>query len=165
MDGISRPRDLFDQLVHRGEAAIDDFIAQQISEELFIDYKRSANDGDDSKLHQTDKENFARAVSGFGNSEGGIVVWGVDCRTDPQRGDVPAGKHPIKNVKRFLSYLEAATSGCTLPAHNGVRHHAIEQGGTIDGFVVSFVPKSMFAPHQCIIGKYRARYYMRVGSN
>jgi hypothetical protein len=46
-----------------------------------------------------------------------------------------------------------------------VRHHAIEIAGTEDGFVVTFIPKSMFAPHQCIVGKYKDRYYVRVGSN
>ena len=165
VSGISRARKLFDELIQGGEATIDRLIAEEISEELFIDYKRSANDGDDSKLHYADRENFARAVGGFGNSEGGVVVWGVDCRNDPQRGDVPSDKHPIKQVERFLSFLEGVTSGCTLPPHDGVRHHLIEQSGTPDGFVASYVPKSMFAPHQCIVGRYKSRYYIRVGSN
>lgn len=161
----SRAADLFAEFVVRGEATIQKFIDEQVSEELFIDYKRATNGGANPKLEQADKENFARAVCGFANSEGGIIVWGVDCRNDPQRGDVPTAKHPIRMVKRFLSYLEGATSGCTLPPHVDVRHHAIEIPGTEDGFVVTFVPKSMFAPHQCIVGKYRDRYYVRVGSN
>jgi schlafen family protein len=110
-----RAKDLFEQFVVGGEETIDRFIAEEISEELFIDYKRSSSDGNEKKLSQTDRENFARAIAGFGNSEGGIIVWGVDCRTDPERGDVPSGKYPLQNPKRFVSYLEGASSGCTLP--------------------------------------------------
>jgi|ERR1035437_2410496 hypothetical protein len=161
----SRAADLYTQFVTHGEATIQKLIDEQVSEELFIDYKRVTSDGENPRLEQADKENFARAVCGFANSEGGVIVWGVDCRNDPQRGDVPGTKHPIRNVKRFLSYLEGATSGCSLPPHDGVRHHAIESAGTKNGFVVTFVPKSMFAPHQCIVGKYKDRYYVRVGSN
>lgn len=160
-----RAKDLFDQFMRGGEEAIDGFIAEQISEEFFIDYKRSANDGNEAKLHQTDRENFARAIAGFANSEGGVIVWGVDCRNDPARGDVPNGKFPLKNAKRFASYLEGAASGCTLPPHDGVKHYVIEASGTGEGFVVTYVAKSMFAPHQCIVGKYKNRYYVRVGSN
>jgi|SRR5271157_589495 len=161
----SRAADLFARFVTDGEGTIQSLIDEQVSEELFIDYKRVTNDGENPRLEQADRENFARAVCGFANSEGGVIVWGVDCRNDPQRGDVPSTKHPIRNVKRFLSYLEGATSGCSLPPHDGVRHHAIEVSDTKDGFVVTFVPKSMFAPHQCIVGKYKDRYYVRVGSN
>jgi hypothetical protein len=144
---------------------IDQFIADQISEELFVDYKRVTNEGANPKLEQSDRENFARAISGFGNAEGGIIVWGVDCRNDRERGDVPTTKHPIQKVKRFLSYLEGATSGCTIPPHDGVRHHLIERTGSDEGFVITLISMSMFAPLQCIVGKHKGRYHIRVGSN
>ena len=160
-----RAADLFAAFIGGGEATIQRYIDEQISEELFIDYKRVTKEGASSKLEQPDKENYARAISGFANSEGGVIVWGVDCRNDPQRGDVPSAKYPIQKVKRFISYLENATSGCVLPPHDGVRHHLVEVSGRDDGFVVTFVPKSMFAPHQCIVGRYKDRYYVRVGSN
>jgi hypothetical protein len=165
MNGRNRATELFGRFVSGGEATIDQFVAEQISEELFIDYKRVTDEGVNARLEQPDRENFARAISGFGNSEGGVVVWGVDCRNDPTRGDVPATKYPIQNVKRFLSYLEGATSGGTIPPHDGVRHHLIQRTGSGEGFVVTLIPKSMFAPHQCIVGKYKGRYYLRVGSN
>lgn len=165
MNGRGRATELFELFVSSGEPAINQFIADQISEELFIDYKRVTGEGANPRLEQADRENFARAISGFGNSEGGIVIWGVDCRNDPQRGDVPIKKYPIQNPKRFLSYLESATSGGTIPPHDGVRHHLIERPETEEGFVVTFIPKSMYAPHQCIVGRYKGRYYIRAGSN
>lgn len=165
MNRKSRATELFERFVSGNEATLDQFIAEQVSEELFIDYKRVTNNGTNSRLEQPDRENFARAVSGFANSEGGIIIWGVDCRHDPERGDIPTTKHPIQNVKRFLSYLESSLSGCTLPPYDQVRHHLIGRIGSDEGFVVTLISKSMFAPHQCIVGRYTGRYYIRVGSN
>jgi hypothetical protein len=165
MNGRNRATELFERFVTGGEATIDQYITEEISKELFIDYKRVTNEGANPKLEQSDRENFARAISGFGNSEGGIIIWGVDCRNDPERGDVPETKFPIHKVKRLLSYLEGAASGCTIPPHDGVRHHLIERSGSDEGFVVTLISKSMFAPHQCFVGKYKGRYYVRVGSN
>jgi hypothetical protein len=165
MNGRNRATELFERFVSGGEATIDQFISEKISEELFVDYKRVTKEGASSMLEQSDRENLARAISGFGNSEGGIIIWGVDCRNDSQRGDVPTTKHPIQNVRRFLSYLEGASSGCTVPLHGGVRHHLVVRSGFEEGFVVTLISKSMFAPHQCIVGKHKGRYYIRVGSN
>jgi hypothetical protein len=59
----------------RGGEAIDDLIAAQASEELFLDFKRSADDGKGRALHSSDRNNLAKAISGFGNSGGGVVLW------------------------------------------------------------------------------------------
>ena len=156
---------MFGEFKSDGEVAIERFIAEQRSEELFIDYKKSADDGSGTKLHHTDRVHLAKAISGFGNSEGGIVVWGVTCQHDPVVGDVPTGIAPLGNPKRFVSWLEGAVSGCTLPPHVGVRHHAIEQASGGNGFVVTYIPQSPRAPHQCVIEPHRFRYYLRAGSN
>jgi hypothetical protein len=165
MAGKSRAEDLLAELTVGGEAAIDRFISERRSEELFIDYKKSADDGIGTKLHHIDRGNLAKAVSGFGNSEGGLVIWGVTCQQDPVVGDVPTGKVPVSNPKRFVSWLEGAVSGCTLPPHIGVRNHAIEEPTGTKGYAITFVPKSTLAPHQCIVEPYRYRYYLRAGSN
>lgn len=160
----SRAKDLFDAFVLHGEKWIDEMIAMQVSEELFLDYKRVSNDGKSPRLEETDRANYARAISGFGNAEGGLIVWGVECRQD--RGDLPDKKFPITEPRRFVGALEGATSGCTLPPHDGVIHHLIESPASGTGFVVSFIPKSLKAPHQCIAkGKSHERYMMRAGSD
>lgn len=132
------------------------------SEELFLDFKRSADDGKGAKLHDRDRTNLSKAISGFGNSEGGVIVWGIDCRDDGTTGDVAQCKVPIENPKRFLSRLEGAVSGCTVPAHSHIRHHAVEVGNSNTGFVATYIPKSYLAPHQTV-NSYQ--YYMRAGSS
>jgi hypothetical protein len=158
---VGRAEDLFQRLKDGGESEIDTLIEDRQSEEPFLDFKRSADGGAGVKFHPNDRENLARAISGFGNSEGGVIVWGVDCRDRPQVGDVPQEKHPLEDPKRFLSWLEGAVSGCTIPPHPRVEHQAIvsKKGG----FAVTFVPKSYLSPHQCLQG--RQQYYVRAGSN
>ncbi len=158
---MGRAEELFDRFVQQGESVVDAMIADRQSEELFLDFKRSADDGGGGKLHQNDRQNLSKALSGFGNSEGGVVVWGVDCRNEPTRGDVAQYIVPIENPKRFKSWLEGAVSGCTVPAHPTARHWAIERADG-KGFVATLVPMSYFAPHQCI---YDLKYYMRAGSD
>ncbi len=165
MVGTSRAEDLYAELVSGGEAAIDRFVTERRSEELFIDYKKSADNGMGTKFHHNDRGNLAKAISGFGNSEGGLIVWGVTCQHDDLVGDVPTGKVPISNPMRFVSWLEGAVSGCTLPPHTGVRHHAIKQEQDDKGYAITYIPKSTLAPHECLIEPFRYRYYIRAGSN
>lgn len=162
----TRAQELLDRLVRGGEAALDELIADRASEELFLDFKGSPDNGSGTKLHYSDREKLAKAISGFGNSEGGVLVWGIDCENLPAEGDVARSKRPLKNPARFKSWLEGAVSGCTLPPHQGVEHRVIPSANSADeGFLVTLIPKSLRSPHQCIVEPHRHRYYMRVGSN
>lgn len=159
---MGRSEDLFKRLCDFGEEAIGELILECQSEELFLDFKQSADKGGGNRLHDDDRKNLAKAISGFGNSEGGVVIWGVDCRPDSKIGDVARCKVSIENPKRFKSWLEGAVSGCTVPPHPMVRHHPI---GTASGrgFVVTYIAKSYYAPHQCL--KPSLQYYIRAGSD
>jgi hypothetical protein len=159
---MGRAEDLFNAIVGGGEAAIDGFIVDRQSEELFLDFKRSADNGAGQRLAQGDRANLAKAISGFGNSEGGVLVWGVDCREVRGSGDVAQTKVPIADPRRFRSWLEGAVSGCTVPAHPAVQHHVIETPGKSDGFVATHIAKSYLAPHQTVAP---LQYYIRAGSD
>ena len=161
---MGRAEDIFDAIKREGMAAIDGFIIDRMSEELFLDFKRSADNGSGDRLHPTDRKNLGRMISGFGNSSGGVIVWGVDCSSDPKtRADLPRAKMPIHDVKRFVSWLESAVSGCTLPPHSKVSHWAIPQStGSADGFVATLIPESPLCPHQTVDDR---RYLIRAGSN
>ena len=154
---MGRAEDLYERLVNGGAAEIQNFIDQKITEELFLDYKRSANDGIGTALDPKDRSNLSRAISGFGNSEGGVIVWGVACSRDPEQGDVPSRRVPITDPARFKSWIEQATSGLTVPPHAGVRHHAIAEG-----FVLTLIPSGMHTPYQAIPEN---SYYIRAGSS
>ena len=163
---MDRAEELFRRLIDEGEPALDQMIEDRASEDLFLDFKASADSGSGKSLRDADRKKLAKAISGFGNSEGGVIVWGVDCENSSDFGDVASKKRPIQNPERFKSWLEYEVSGCTLPPHSEVRHQVIKGSSADYGFVVTYVPKSWRAPHQCIKGdRDNPRYFMRVGSN
>ncbi len=160
---MSRAEDIFQKLVYFGEDAIDEFIVNLQTEELFLDFKQAVSTGKNfTTLHKDDRRNLAKAISGFGNSEGGVIVWGVECSRDTQVGDVAKAKVKVKNVHRFLSWLENAISGCTIPSHNKVRNHIISVDQNGDGFVATYIPKSEITP---LMTTSNSTIYIRSGSN
>lgn len=158
---MDRGKELFDRIKNHGVAAIEGFIADRANEELFLDFKRSSVNGESRSLTDIDRGNLARAISGFGNSEGGVVVWGVDCSADDDGADVARAKVPIRNPRRFMSFIEGAVSGCTVPAHSRIENHVVMDGDDA-GYVITLIPKSNNAPHQALP---KRLYYMRAGSS
>ncbi len=68
--------------------AINTFIQERQEENLYLDFKL-VNRSDLS--NRDDRKNFAKTLSGFSNSSGGIIVWGVeanDKNADAKRSDV-----------------------------------------------------------------------------
>ena len=64
---MARPDDLFERITRGGVPVIASMIQSEETEELFLDYKRSADSGKGQRLHADDRQNLARAISGFGN--------------------------------------------------------------------------------------------------
>lgn len=160
---MSRAEDIFEKLVYFGEDAIDEFLENRQTEELFLDFKQAASDGKSMRtLHPNDRRNLGKAISAFGNSEGGVLIWGIECSRDVEIGDVAKAKIKVRNVHRFLSWLENAISGCTIPSHNKVRNHIISCDKNGDGFLATYIPKSEIAPLMTTTG---SQIYIRSGSN
>ena len=160
---MSRAEDIFEKLVYFGEDAIDEFLQERQTEELFLDFKQAASDGKSMRtLHPSDRRNLGKAISAFGNSEGGVLVWGVECSRDLEIGDVAKAKVKVQNVHRFLSWLENAISGCTIPSHNKVRNHIISVDKDGNGYLATYIPKSDIAPLMTTSGN---QIYIRSGSN
>jgi hypothetical protein len=145
---MGRAEDIFERIKTQGQVAIDEFLATRQVEEFYLDFKRSADSGVGLYLHQNDRKNFAKAISGFGNSEGGVIVWGIDASLDTDGSDCARARCLITNVRRFESWLQAAVSGCTIPSHSQIEHCKIDVGSG-NGF-------------QCITDY---KYYMRAGSS
>jgi len=158
---MSRSRDLFERFKKRGKKAIQECIDNETSEWLFLDYKQTESCNKAGVFTGRDQDNLSKAISGFGNSSGGVVVWGVKCRKEHGK-DVPTEMIPIKEVNQFRSNLEGWISGLTLPAHNGVENHTIKDGRTKNGYVITHIPRSDYAPLRSLR---KNNYYLRAGSN
>ena len=127
-------------------------------EDLHLDFKTVG----DPSLTADDRRSLAVALSGFANSDGGIVVWGVDARTNVQGVDCAVGTKEIPNAPLCLSRLNELTGQCVSPLVDGVMHRSIISVGTA-GFCLSLVPASQSGPH---MAKAREdRYFKRSGSS
>lgn len=159
---MSRAKELFERVMRDKETAIDWFLDERETEKLFLDFKQSANSGDTKHLDNNDKRNYGKAVSGFGNSEGGIIVWGVDCRPNKDGTDAAIKKCPITNPRRFAANLDNLTKGRTIPPHNLVENEFFEVGSDGTGYVISFIPQCDYAPLQTVDSK---DFFVRIGSS
>ena len=155
---------LFDMIVKSGINYVNSAISSKETENYWLDYKTTERDdySGQRKLFDTDKKNYAKALSAFGNSDGGVLLWGVE--TGASDSDYASSKKPISNASNFISLLENFTSLLTSPPHQQVEHKIIFENKIKNvGYVVSHIPKSNQRPLQALNDE--LRYYIRAGSN
>jgi Putative DNA-binding domain len=138
---------------------LDDFITNKQEEHLQLDFKTVKH----ASLNSTDdKKNFAEALSGFANSSGGLIVWGIDARKNADGIDCANSKKEIENLPLFLGRLNALTGEAVNPLISGVRHRKIPTNGD-NGFAITIVPESETTPHMAKCGQ--NRYFKRSGDS
>ncbi len=144
--------------------SIDDinrFVEDGREEDLHLDFKLLV---DPNLKSRDDRKNFAAAVSGFANSDGGLIVWGVDCRKNSDGVDCACNAPGIDGLKKFYSHLMEFSGSAANPSVTGVEHRALYIPGKDDhGFVVTHVPVSDAGPHMAKLGE--DRYYKRSGAS
>ena len=76
---ISPSQDLFNDIKAKGITYINDCILNKIPENYYLDFKLTEDDDYTNKrnMSNSDKKNYAKCISSFGNSEGGVVLWGI----------------------------------------------------------------------------------------
>lgn len=160
---VSRARDLFIRLRDGGCAALDALIAERELESLFLDFKRSPADGAAVHFAPDDNKNLAKAVSGFSNSSGGVLVWGVDCRKDPATAKEVAEKRPLVDAAGFATKVQNAISRVTLPPHTSVEVAFFDEpSASPTGYVAVLIPQSVVGPLRSVVSNH---YHLRSGSD
>ena len=101
-------------------------------------------------------------VSGFANSSGGLIIWGVDGRKNADGIDCAVSRIPIDPVNQFVSRLNELTGEAVSPMSEGIRHKAIIVAGSA-GLAMSYIPESDSGPHMAKLGE--DRYYKRSGDS
>lgn len=160
--GTSRATELFERIETLGVETLKAFYQDQKNEELFLDYKRIATVPGNSGLHPDDRANLKKALSGFANADGGVVIWGLGT-TKASGTDRLALPIPYNDAVGFAGLVDDAISGCTFPPVPGVRSIPVLSGSGTEGFVATLIPASPHVPHQTADDQ-RA-YYMRAGSS
>ncbi len=134
-----------------------EYVNSKQEENHVLDFKTVSNprltSGDD-------KKNLAKSLSGFANSGGGLIVWGVDARKDSTGIDCASGLNEIEEVRVFLNRLNELTGMAVSPIVDNLQHRIIHEDCG-KGYVVSYIPESSSAPHMAKLGG--DRYYKRSG--
>lgn len=134
------------------------FVATARHEDLHLDFKTVAG----AELSRDDRKSLAVALSGFANSDGGLVVWGVEARPNADGIDCAVAVLEVCPVQLLLTRLNSLTGQGVSPLVDGVRHKAIAVDDT-GGICVSYIPASDSGPHMAKAGE--DRYFKRSGSS
>jgi len=160
---MTRAHELFQRLREGRCSALDELIDDREPESLFLDFKRSPQEGAAKNLAPDDNKNLSKAISGFANASGGVVVWGVDCRRDNTTGNEVVEKHPLLDAGGFNTKLQAAISRTTIPAHPGVQVLFFDEPTQSPaGYAVVYVPQSLIGPIRSLVTNH---YHVRTGSD
>lgn len=128
-------------------------------EGMHVDYKQK-RDRRLAKLDEDDKKNLAKAVSGFANSGGGILVWGIE--------DGSVSPKPIQDIQHFVSLITELASQVTDPIVHGIHSDWIPADSEPSaGFGFLHIPESPQPPHRVILKQegLQGNYYVRSGSS
>lgn len=137
---------------------IDSFIHDKQEEHLTLEFKTVKTA---ELLDKQDKKNFAEALSGFANSGGGVIVWGIE--TKKTKGtDYATGTREIQHLSQFISRLNQLTGELVKPIVEGVLHRRIRTSGD-GGFAKTLILPSDAGPHMAMGGV--GRYYKRSGDS
>lgn len=151
---------IYDDFLAIDLVAIDRFVSERRQEDLRLDFKELTRS---PEFDKTDKKNLAKAMSGFSNSDGGLIVWGVEARKDADGVDAASAKKPIPNVEAAHSKILSLTGEATGPIVDGVEHRVLKEPGATDGYIITYVPGSDSGPHMARLGE--GRYYKRSGDS
>lgn len=139
-------------------ADVERYVADGRWEDLQLDFKTSQS----SFSKPEDRRVLARAISGFANSAGGLIIWGVDAkRADAEAPLVAITRRPLADPLLFMNRLQEYAGAATSPLVEGVEHRLVSGDGSGEAFAATYVPESAAGPHMAKLGD--DRYYKRTG--
>ena len=156
---LSNARAFFDQILSQTDRYA--FLAGLVAslphtfETEWLDFKGNPQSKDVLKI-------WSEAVSGFANTEGGVLIWGIDCRK-VENVDAASGLSLIPDPLALKSKLYTSINQTTDPPVHGIEVEVIE-GPSGQGFVVCFIPESTNKPHRSEHKTYKP-YMIRCGDS
>jgi len=162
----SRARQFFEQIT--GYTNPPEFLKRLVAtrrpENEFLDFKSGKAQEKDAKRL------WSEALSGFANTEGGVVVWGIDARReaspdDPSvKLDTACGFLYVEKPTSFAQILKDWQLEATEEAPGGVEIVPYPSEPDGSGFIVCYVPEGRQKPYRASRAQDR-QYYIRIGSS
>jgi len=107
---------------------------------------------------------WSESLSAFANTEGGVLLWGLDCRRDDSGVDQVVGISLVDEPDAFVSKLRSMLSQMNSPPVAGVRIDAVpDPDDRSRGYVVCYIPESSNKPHRAELSG--RNYYLRIGDS
>lgn len=142
--------------------SINKFVEDGEAESINLEFKTVNHPERNDEAINSDKKNYSKTLSGFANSSGGIIIWGIYAKGNSKKQDVAKELKPIKELTSFFNSLNKLEGMVVTPTINGIKHEKIELNND-EGFIKTFVPASETGPHMALnAGKY---YYKRNGDS
>ncbi len=142
------------------EADLDALCQSSREEDLYIEFKQK-HDRRHGNLDDSDRKNFSKAVAGFANADGGVLVFGIETTKTQDGVDRAKQLKPISDHGPFRSRLLDSIFATTQPVVDAVEIHTIDSadGG---GYVKCLIPQSLRAPHRAVVADHQ--YWRRTAT-
>ncbi|WP_176470218.1 AlbA family DNA-binding domain-containing protein [Terribacillus saccharophilus] len=159
---VSNAEIIFSRLQQEGYSYIKEMINTQQEENLFLEFKLKSPKS--LYLEGDDRKNYAKALSGFSNTAGGVLIWGILAEKNLEGVDAAKDLKPIEEPKRILGELNSLLSSALTPVNPGIVNHLIPlPEDSKKGFIVTYVPESALPPHRALVKL--NQYYTRSGDS
>lgn len=141
-------------------------VADQEMEAVDLDFKQ-IEDRNAAQLSDSDLGNIAKAMSAFGNVEGGVLLLGIQTsRAERDQPDRAAATQPLAAALQVYAHLDRLAAALTEPQVPGFDVLFIpEPGSTTSGVLALYVPQSDAGPFRAARGPASGRYYQRTATN
>ena len=157
-------RNLFGDLVRDGETGLNGLVQARQQESVQLDFKCKADNSHGSP-NDDDKRTLAEALSGFANSAGGLLIWGVDARKGADGIDCARSLQPIAQIESFHSAVNGLIGQLVMPKLEGVKTAIIPASGSVGaGYLLLDVDRSERRPHRAE-AKGKKSYIKRIGDS
>lgn len=113
---------------------------------------------ENGNIEMGDKAKFAKCLSGFANTGGGVVVFGLDARKQDGIDEITAIT-PISELKKFESGLREIESRVVERNIQGVEYKRLETEPE-KGLLAVYIPQSLTPPHRSLVDHH---FYIRAG--
>ena len=131
-------------------------VTDRVKEDLHLEFKQK-RDRRHAQLEKDDKKNFSKVLSGFANSDGGILIWGIE--TDDADESAKSLK-PISDIDGFIKSLKSSLFNSVQPFVDDVLIEKIPTDASEEiGYVKCLIPQSEKTPHRAMLAD--REYYKR----
>lgn len=141
---------------------IESLVDNKQEENLYLEFKTVNHPVYNDGNKNVDKKHFSTCLSGFANSNGGIVIWGIKANKDSNGVDCANDLKPIKQLTKLINMFNSLEGQAVTPTIRGVKHKKIDNGEDT-GFIVTYVPESDSSPHMANFAD--NHYYKRNGDS